>query len=44
MSFLMAGGYLAIACAMSALAGNQVTAFVLATLAGFVSQPPACRW
>ena len=36
MSFLMAGGYLAIACAMSALAGNQVTAFVLATLVGFV--------
>ncbi len=36
MSFLMAGGYLAVSCAMSALAGNQVTAFVLATLVGFV--------
>lgn len=35
-SFLMAGGYLAVGQAMSALAGNQVTAFVLAVAAGFV--------
>jgi ABC-2 type transport system permease protein len=36
MSFLMAGGYLAIACAMSAAAGNQVVAFVLSVAVGFV--------
>jgi ABC-2 type transport system permease protein len=35
-SFLMAGGYLAIACAMSAAAGNQVVAFVLSVAVGFV--------
>lgn len=35
-SFLMAGGYLAIACAMSAAAGNQVVAFVLSVAAGFI--------
>ena len=29
MSFLMAGAYLSIACALSAAAGNQVVAFVL---------------
>lgn len=36
MSFLMAGGYLAIACAMSAAARNQVVAFVLSVAVGFV--------
>lgn len=36
MSFLMAGGYLAIACAFSAAAGNQVVAFVLSVAVGFV--------
>jgi gliding motility-associated transport system permease protein len=36
MSFLMAGGYLAIACAMSAAAGNQVVAFVLSVAVGFL--------
>jgi ABC-2 type transport system permease protein len=36
MSFLMAGGYLAIACAMSAAAHNQVVAFVLSVAVGFV--------
>jgi ABC-2 type transport system permease protein len=36
MSFLMAGGYLAIACAMSAVARNQVVAFVLSVAVGFV--------
>ncbi|MDP3737257.1 MAG: ABC transporter permease subunit [Hyphomonadaceae bacterium] len=36
MSFLMAGGYLAIACALSAAAGNQVVAFVLSVAVGFV--------
>jgi len=35
-SFLMAGGYLAIACAMSAAAGNQVVAFVLSVAVGFL--------
>lgn len=35
-SFLMAGGYLSIGCAMSALAANQVTAFVLSSVVGFV--------
>lgn len=35
-SFLMAGGYLAIACAMSAAAGNQVVAFVLSVAVGFI--------
>jgi ABC-2 type transport system permease protein len=36
MSFLMAGGYIALASALSALAGNQVVAFVLAVMVGFV--------
>jgi len=36
MSFLMAGGYLAIASAMSAVAGNQVVAFVLSVATGFL--------
>lgn len=36
MSFLMAGGYLAVACAMSAVARNQVVAFVLSVAVGFV--------
>lgn len=36
MSFLMAGGYLAIACAMSAAAGNQVVAFVVSVAVGFL--------
>jgi ABC-2 type transport system permease protein len=36
MSFLMAGGYLAIACAISAAAGSQVVAFVLSVAVGFV--------
>lgn len=36
MSFLMAGGYLAIACAMSAATGNQVIAFVLSVAVGFL--------
>jgi ABC-2 type transport system permease protein len=36
MSFLMAGGYLAVACALSALAGNQVVAFVLSVAVGFL--------
>src|SRR5690606_12624650 len=35
-SFLMAGGYLAIACAMSAAAGNQVVAFVVSVAVGFI--------
>jgi ABC-2 type transport system permease protein len=36
MSFLMAGGYLAIACAMSAISANQVVAFVLSVAVGFI--------
>jgi ABC-2 type transport system permease protein len=36
MSFLMAGGYLAIACAFSSIAGNQVVAFVLSVAVGFL--------
>lgn len=36
MSFLMAGGYVAMSSALSALAGNQVVAFVLAVTTGFV--------
>ncbi len=36
MSFLMAGAYLAIACALSAAAGNQVVAFVVAVTVGFL--------
>jgi ABC-2 type transport system permease protein len=36
MSFLMAGGYLAIACAMSAAAQNQVVAFVLSVAVAFI--------
>lgn len=36
MSFLMAGGYLAIACALSAAAGSQVIAFVLSVAVGFL--------
>ena len=36
MSFLMAGSYVAIACAMSAAAGNQVVAFVLSVAVGFL--------
>lgn len=36
MSFLMAGGYLAIACALSAASGNQVVAFVLSVAVGFL--------
>lgn len=36
MSFLMAGSYLAIACALSAAAGNQVVAFVLSVAVGFL--------
>lgn len=35
-SFLMAGGYLAIACALSAAAGSQVVAFVLSVAVGFL--------
>lgn len=35
-SFLMAGGYLAVACALSAAAGNQVVAFVLSVAVGFL--------
>lgn len=35
-SFLMAGGYLAIACALSAAAQNQVIAFVLSVAVGFL--------
>jgi ABC-2 type transport system permease protein len=36
MSFLMAGAYLSIACALSAAAGNQVVAFVLSVAVGFL--------
>jgi ABC-2 type transport system permease protein len=36
MSFLMAGGYLAIACALSAISANQVVAFVLSVAVGFL--------
>ncbi len=36
MSLLMAGGYLAIGCALSAAAGNQVVAFVLSVAVGFL--------
>jgi ABC-2 type transport system permease protein len=36
MSFLMAGAYLSIACALSAAAGNQVVAFVMSVAVGFV--------
>lgn len=36
MSLLMAGGYIAVAAAMSALATNQVVAFVLAVSVGFL--------
>ncbi len=36
MSFLMAGAYLAIACALSAAAGNQVVAFVMSVAVGFL--------
>ncbi len=36
LSFLMAGSYVAIACAMSAAAGNQVVAFVLSVAVGFL--------
>lgn len=36
MSFLMAGAYLAIACAISALSSNQVVTFVLSVALGFV--------
>ena len=36
MSFLMAGGYLAVACALSAAAGNQVVAFVLSVAVSFL--------
>lgn len=36
MSLLLAGAYLAIACAMSALGSSQVVAFVLAVTVGFV--------
>ncbi len=36
MSFLMAGGYVALSSALSALAGNQVVAFVIAVTVGFV--------
>ena len=36
MSFLMAGGYLAIGCAVSSLAGSQVVAFVVSVAIGFV--------
>lgn len=36
MSFLMAGAYLAIGAAMSALTGNQVTAFVLSVMIAFM--------
>jgi ABC-2 type transport system permease protein len=36
MSFLMAGGYLAIACALSAAAGSHVVAFVLSVAVGFL--------
>lgn len=36
MSFLMAGGYLAVACAMSSVSANQVIAFVLSVAVGFL--------
>lgn len=36
MSFMMAGGYVALSSALSALAGNQVVAFVMAVTIGFV--------
>jgi ABC-2 type transport system permease protein len=36
MSFLMAGGYLAVASALSSVAGNQVAAFVLSVTVGFL--------
>ncbi len=36
MSFMMAGGYVALSAALSALAGNQVVAFVMAVTIGFV--------
>ena len=36
MSFLMAGGYVAMGAALSALAGNQVVAFVIAVTVGFL--------
>ena len=36
MSFMMAGAYLAIACAMSALGSSQVVAFVIAVTVGFL--------
>ena len=36
MSFMMAGGYIALSSALSALAGNQVVAFVIAVTIGFV--------
>ncbi len=36
MSFLMAGGYVAIGAAASALSGNQVTAFVLGVVVAFL--------
>jgi len=36
MSFLMAGSYLSIACALSAATGNQVVAFVLSVAVGFL--------
>jgi ABC-2 type transport system permease protein len=36
MSFLMAGAYLSIACALSAAAGNQVVAFVMSVAVGFL--------
>ncbi len=36
MSFMMAGGYIALSSALSALAGNQVVAFVMAVTIGFV--------
>jgi ABC-type transport system involved in cytochrome c biogenesis permease component len=39
-SFLMAGGYLAIACALSAARANQVIAFVLSVAVGFLCSPP----
>jgi ABC-2 type transport system permease protein len=35
-SFLMAGAYLAVGCAISAAAGNQVVAFVLSVAVGFL--------
>lgn len=36
LSFLMAGGYLALSCAMSAATGSQVVAFVLSVATGFL--------